>query len=136
MKGGILGLRVLEGLARLFAALVAYRSGLGSPRGVEGVAAAYSVTVLVLFLPAIGIPLRLIGISLAGFARRLAPGFVAACLMALFVSVMAEESGAIAMPPWARLALLATLGAFTYLLLSVFLQRPVLKDVTNALLSR
>jgi PST family polysaccharide transporter len=104
--------------------------------GVEGVAAAYSVTVLVLFVPAVGIPLRLIGVSLAGFTRRLAPSFVAACLMAIFVAAIAEESGAVAMPPWARLVLLAALGVFTYLVLSVFLQRPVLRDVTNALFSR
>ena len=104
--------------------------------GVEGVAAAYSVTVLVLFVPAVGIPLRLIGVSLAGFTRRLAPSFFAACLMAVCVATMAEGSGAVGMPPWVRLVLLAALGAFVYLILSVFLQRPVLRDVTNALFSR
>ena len=41
--------------------------------GVEGVAAAYCATVLILFWPRLAVPFRLVGLSVSTFLRRLAP---------------------------------------------------------------
>lgn len=103
--------------------------------GVRGVAAAYCVASLAIFWPALAVPFRLVGLSLAGFLRQLAPTLAAAGLMALLVALAARQSAALPIAAWPRLALLAGLGALAYLAASMVLQRPLLKDVTSALRS-
>ena len=120
----------VSGLAVICAFLIGLRWG------VEGVAAAYCITSLILFWPALAIPFRLVGLSLARFLRHLAPTLFAACLMAVLVAVVASESASSAIPLWQRLVLLAAFGAATYLVVSIVVQRPLLKDVTNALWPR
>jgi O-antigen/teichoic acid export membrane protein len=104
--------------------------------GVEGVAAAYCVAALVLIWPSLAIPFRLVGLGLAGFLRRLVPTFLAALLMALCVSVVAEQSDVLAQAQLARLGILVTLGAALYIAMSVFIQRRVVKDITKTLFFR
>lgn len=100
--------------------------------GLEGVAAAYGATVLVFFWPTLAIPFRLVGLSVPAFLRRLTPTFFAALLMALFVAALSEQSAMLVQAQWARLVLLATLGAALYVAVSMFVQRPLLKDITGA----
>jgi PST family polysaccharide transporter len=121
---------VVYGLAAVSAFLI------GLQWGVEGVAAAYCISSLVLFWPAVAIPLRLVGLGLVRFLGHLAPTLFAACLMALLVVVAARESADSVIPLWERLILLVAFGAATYFVVSLFIQRKVLDDVRSALLSR
>ncbi len=114
-----------------FAALL-----VGLQWGVQGVAAAYFVSAFVLFWPTVAIPFRLVGLSLARFARQLAPTLLAACLMALCVAVAARQTALLPVPPWSRLALLVAFGVVTYGVLSLFIQRALMKDVRTALFAR
>jgi hypothetical protein len=104
--------------------------------GVEGVAAAYCATALLLFLPNLAVPFRLVGLSIPAFLRRLVPTFFAALLMALFIAALSEQSAMLVQAQWVRLALLATLGAALYVAVSMFVQRPFLKDITGAFFFR
>ena len=52
--------------------------------------------------------------------------------MALFVAAAAQYSAALVQAQWARLVVLATVGAALYVAVSVFVQRPLLKDITGA----
>jgi O-antigen/teichoic acid export membrane protein len=110
--------------------------------GVEGVAAAYCATALVLFLPNLAVSFRLVGLRVPAFLWRLSPTFFVALLMALFVAAAAQYSAALVQAQWARLVVLATVGAALYVAVSVFValyvavsvfvQRPLLKDITGA----
>jgi O-antigen/teichoic acid export membrane protein len=104
--------------------------------GVEGVAAAYCATALILFWPRLAVPFRLVGLSVPAFLRRLAPTFFVALLMALLIAAAAEHSAALVHAQWARLVLLAALGAALYVAVSMFVQRPLLKDITGAFFLR
>jgi PST family polysaccharide transporter len=104
--------------------------------GVEGVAAAYCATALILFWPYLAVPFRLVGLSVPAFLRRLLPTFFAALLMALFIAAVSEQSAVLVQPQWARLVILVALGAALYVAVSIFLQRPLLKDITGALFFR
>ena len=103
--------------------------------GVEGVAAAYCAAALVLFLPSLAVSFRLGGLSVPPFLWRLSPTFFVALLMALFVAAAAQYSAALVQAQWARLVVLATAGAALYVAVSVFVQRPLLKDITGAFFS-
>jgi O-antigen/teichoic acid export membrane protein len=104
--------------------------------GVEGVAAAYFAAALLLFLPNLAVPFRLVGLSIPAFLRRLAPTFFAALLMAVCIAALSEQSAMVVQAQWARLVVLTTLGAALYLAVSMFVQRPVLKDLTGAFFFR
>jgi O-antigen/teichoic acid export membrane protein len=104
--------------------------------GVEGVAVAYCGTALVLFWPYLAVPFRLVGLGVTAFLRRLVPTFFAALLMALFIAALSGQSAVVVQPHWARLVLLATVGAGLYVVVSIFIQRPLLKDIAGALFSR
>jgi hypothetical protein len=104
--------------------------------GVEGVAAAYCAIALILFWPKLAVAFRLVGLSVPAFLRRLLPTFFAALLMALFVAAVSEHSAVLVQAQWARLVLLATVGAALYIAVSVFVQRPLLKDITGTLFYR
>jgi hypothetical protein len=56
--------------------------------------------------------------------------------MALFVAAVSEHSAVLVQAQWARLVLLATVGAALYIAVSVFVQRPLLKDITGTLFYR
>jgi hypothetical protein len=56
--------------------------------------------------------------------------------MALFIAAVSERSALLVQAQWARLVLLATLGAAVYVAVSIFVQRPLLKDITGALFFR
>jgi PST family polysaccharide transporter len=101
--------------------------------GVEGVAAAYCATALVLFWPNLAVAFRLVGLSVPAFLRRLMPTFFAALLMALFIAAAVEHSAALFHAQWARLLVPAGLGAVLYGAVSIFVQRPLLKDISGAL---
>jgi hypothetical protein len=103
---------------------------------VEGVAAAYCVIVFVLFWPTQAVPFRLVGLSVPVFLRRLLPTFFVALLMALLVAAAAQYSAVLVQAQWARLVLLATLGAALYVVVSIFVQRSLLKDITGTLFVR
>jgi PST family polysaccharide transporter len=100
--------------------------------GVEGVAAAYCATALVLFWPNLAVSFRLVGLSVPAFLWRLSPTFFVALLMALFVAAAAQYSAVLVQAQWARLVVLATVGAALYVAVSMFVQRPLLKDITGA----
>jgi hypothetical protein len=68
----------------------------------------------------------------SAFLRRLLPTFFAALLMALFIAVAAEYSAVLVQAQWARLVLLAIVGVALYVAVSMFVQRPLLKDITGA----
>jgi PST family polysaccharide transporter len=104
--------------------------------GVEGVAAAYCGTALLLFLPNLAVAFRLVGLSVPAFLRRLLPTFLAALLMALFVAAVSEHSAVLVQAQWASLVVLATVGAALYVAVSMFVQRPLLKDITGAFFFR
>jgi PST family polysaccharide transporter len=104
--------------------------------GVEGVAAAYCATVLVLFWPNLAVAFRLVGLSVSAFLRRLLPTFLAALLMALFVAAVSEHFAVLVQTQWARLLVLAAFGAALYGAVSMFVQRPLLKDITGAFFFR
>jgi hypothetical protein len=103
---------------------------------VEGVAAAYCASAFILFWPYLAVPFRLIGLGVPAFLHRLAPTFFTALLMALFVAVVSEHSAVLVQAQWARLVLLATVGAAFYVAVSMFVQRPLLKDITGAFFFR
>jgi len=109
---------------------------IGLQWGVEGVAAAYCTASLIVFWPSLAIALRLVGLSLPGFLRQLGPTFLAACLMASLLALGSAASAPLELPLWPRLLLLAAFGALAYLVVSMIIQRPMLRDMTNALLSR
>jgi PST family polysaccharide transporter len=121
---------VLYGVAVVCAIVV------GLQWGVEGVAAAYCAIALILFWPKLAVAFRLVGLSVPAFLRRLLPTFFAALLMALFVAAVSEHSAVLVQAQWARLVLLATVGAALYIAVSVFVQRPLLKDITGTLFYR
>jgi PST family polysaccharide transporter len=104
--------------------------------GVEGVAAAYCATALVLFWPNLAVSFRLVGLSVPAFLRRLSPTFFVALLMALFVAAAAQYSAVLVQAQWTRLVVLATVGAALYVAVSMFVQRPLLKDITGAFFFR
>jgi O-antigen/teichoic acid export membrane protein len=104
--------------------------------GVEGVAAAYCAAAFILFWPYLAVPFRLVGLSVPAFLRRLLPTFFAAFLMALFIAAVSEHSGALVQAQWARLVVLVALGAALYVAISMFIQRPLLKDIRGALFFR
>jgi O-antigen/teichoic acid export membrane protein len=101
--------------------------------GVEGVAAAYCATALILVWPRLAVPFRLVGLSVPAFLRRLAPTFFAALSMALFVAAVSEQSAVLVQAQWARLVLLVALGAALYFAVSMLVQRALLKDIKGAL---
>jgi hypothetical protein len=103
---------------------------------VEGVAAAYSATAFILFWPSLAVAFRLVGLRVTAFLRRLAPTFFTALLMALFVAAAAQYSAVLVQAPWTRLVLLAAAGAALYVAVSLFVQRPLLKDITGAFFFR
>jgi PST family polysaccharide transporter len=104
--------------------------------GVEGVAAAYCATALVLFWPNLALSFRLVDLSVIAFLRRLLPTLFTALLMALFVAAVAEHSAMLVQAQWARLLVLAALGAALYVAVSIFVQRPLLKDISVAFFFR
>jgi O-antigen/teichoic acid export membrane protein len=104
--------------------------------GVEGVAAAYCATALVLFWPYLAVPFRLVGLSVPAFLHRLAPTFFTALLMTLCLAAAAEHSAVLFHAQWARLLVLAALGAALYGAVSIFVQRRLLKDITGAFFLR
>jgi PST family polysaccharide transporter len=104
--------------------------------GVEGVAAAYCATVFVLFWPNLAVAFRLVGLSVPAFLRRLGPTFFVALLMALLVAAATQYSAVLVQAQWARLVLLATVGVALYVAVSMFVQRPLLKDITGAFFFR
>jgi PST family polysaccharide transporter len=103
--------------------------------GVEGVAAAYGATAFIVFWPYLAVPFRLVGLSVTAFFRRLAPTFFTALLMALSVAAVSEQSAVLVQAQWARLVVLVALGAAIYVAVSIFVQRPLLKDITGTLSS-
>jgi hypothetical protein len=56
--------------------------------------------------------------------------------MALLIAAVSEYSIALVQAQWARLVLLATLGAALYVVVSIFVQRSLLKDITGTLFVR
>jgi O-antigen/teichoic acid export membrane protein len=104
--------------------------------GVEGVAAAYFASVLVLLWPPLVVGFGFVGLRVTAFLRCLLPTFFAALLMALFIAAVSEQSAVLVQAQWARLVLLATLGAALYVAVSIFVQRSLLKDIMGALFSR
>jgi O-antigen/teichoic acid export membrane protein len=120
----------------LFGVAVVFGTVVGLQWGVEGVAAAYCATALILFWPRLAVPFRLVGLSVPAFLRRLLPTFFTALLMALLVAAVSEHSAVLVQPQWARLVLLVTLGAALYFAVSIFVQRALLKDITGVLFFR
>ena len=109
---------------------------IGLQWGIEGVAAAYCATWLVLLWPNLAVAFRLVGLSVFAFLRRLLPTFFTALLMALFVAAVSEYLAVLVQAQWARLVLLATVGAAVYVAVSLFVQRPLLKDIAGAFFVR
>jgi PST family polysaccharide transporter len=120
----------------LWGVVVACGTVVGLQWGVEGVAAASFVTALILFWPRLAVPFRLIGLGIPAFLRRLAPTFFTALLMALLIAALSGYSAVLVQAQWARLVLLATLGAALYVVVSIFVQRSLLKDITGTLFVR
>jgi PST family polysaccharide transporter len=120
----------------LYGVVVACGTVVGLQWGVEGVAAASFVTALILFWPRLAVPFRLVGLGIPAFLRQLAPTFFTALLMALLIAALSEYSAALVQAQWARLVLLATLGAALYVVVSIFVQRSLLKDITGTLFVR
>jgi PST family polysaccharide transporter len=120
----------------IFGLAVVCAIAVGLQWGVEGVAAAYCAAAVVLFLPRLAVPFRLVGLSVSAFLRRLLPTFFAAVLMALLIAELSEPSAVLVHAQWARLVLLAAAGAALYAAVSLFVQRPLLKDITGALFFR
>jgi hypothetical protein len=56
--------------------------------------------------------------------------------MALFVAAAAQYSAVLVQAPWTKLVVLAAVGAAFYFAVSIFVQRPLLKDITGALFFR
>jgi O-antigen/teichoic acid export membrane protein len=123
---------ILFKFAVLFVAAATCGIVVGLQWGLEGVAAAYCATALVLFWPNLVVPFRLVGLSVPAFLRRLLPTFFVALLMALFITTLSEHSAMLVQAQWARLVLLATLGAALYVAVSMIIQRPLLKDIAGA----
>jgi O-antigen/teichoic acid export membrane protein len=127
---------VLFKFALVYGAAVTGAVVVGLQWGVEGVAAAYCTTALVLFWPSLAVPFRLVGLNVLAFLRRLLPTFLAASLMALCIAAVSAQPAVLFHAQWARLVVLVTLGALLYAAVSVFVQRPVLKDITSAFFLR
>lgn len=106
--------------------------------GITGVAAAYFVASLLLFLPGLAIPFRLVDLQLSTVLWKLVPSLATAFFMALVLfacnatwTVDADRVG-----QTVRLALLTVLGILTYGCLSLLTQRTILRDLVRLAVNR
>jgi O-antigen/teichoic acid export membrane protein len=104
--------------------------------GVTGVAGAYFAASLLLFLPGLLIPFRLVNLRVTSVLLKLIPSIASAFLMALVVFTMSAVWPATNDNQTVRLVLLITIGVVTYGGLSWFIQRALLKDVLRFGLNR
>ncbi len=101
--------------------------------GITGVAAAYFVASLLLFLPGLAIPFRLVDLQVSSVLWKLVPSLATAFFMALVLlacnaawPVHADRVGQMV-----RLVLLTMLGILTYGCLSLLNQRTLLRDLAR-----
>lgn len=109
---------------------------IGLQWGITGVAAAYAVASLLLFLPGLVIPFRLVGLRVGGVLLRLMPSMATAAVMALMVAALAAAWPANMDNQLLRLILLVVVGIVTYGGLSLLTQRALLKDIIHVALNR
>ncbi len=109
---------------------------IGLQWGVVGVASAYAIVSMLLFLPSLAIPFRLVGLRVKNVLRKLLPSILTAVIMALFVAVIAAIWEANIRNQLYRLILLVALGVVVYVELSLFLQRVILRDIARAIFGR
>jgi PST family polysaccharide transporter len=94
---------------------------IGLPWGVNGVAAAYALSMIALAYPVFKLPFRLIELSVADLLRTLVPCLIcAAAMLALLLGARLALAG---LPPAPLLALVLPAGALFYLACSWWLNR-------------
>jgi len=122
------------GVAAAFLIIPAFL--IGMEWGVIGVAIAYAFASLLLFLPGLAIPFRLVGLRVADVLLRLVPPIATSTAMALVVGVCAVIWGAADNDQTFRLLSLIAIGMVTYGGLSYFTQRDLLRDIIRVVLNR
>ncbi|VXC20760.1 MOP flippase family protein [Massilia sp. 9I] len=128
---GHTGLQLRWGIASnliVFAGLAA-----GLKWGINGVAAGFTLTSLLLLYPNLAIPFRLIGLRVPALLRELAPTIAATALMFALVAgldlLLAGIGLAARIGHGALLAVLALLGAAAYLAATWLLNRAMLREL-------
>lgn len=106
--------------------------------GITGIAAAYFVASLLLFLPGLAIPFRLVDLQVSTVIWKLVPSLAMAFCMALvlFASNAAWTVDADEVGQTLRLVLLIMLGILTYGCLSLLTQRTLLRDLARLAVNR
>jgi O-antigen/teichoic acid export membrane protein len=104
--------------------------------GAVGVAAAYAIVSMLLFLPSLAIPFRWVGLRVRDVLFKLLPSIFSATIMALLVAVIAAIWGANMQNQLYRLIILVALGIVVYGVLSLILQRVFLRDIVRAIFRR
>ena len=109
---------------------------IGLEWGIVGVAASYAIASVVLFWPSLALPYRLVDLRVAGVLQRLAPSLLSAAAMAIAVSLISYAWPEALAGKWAKLIALVFVGAIAYLGMCLRFQRPLVADLTSAILRR
>ncbi|OHV42754.1 lipopolysaccharide biosynthesis protein [Pseudofrankia sp. BMG5.36] len=101
----------------------------GLPWGVNGVAAAYGIVILLLLSPGFAIPFRLIGARQSELVRTLWPYLWATLVMSALVAGVQYCVGRAGVLAVANLSLSVAVGAICYVGLMVLVRPPALQDL-------
>jgi O-antigen/teichoic acid export membrane protein len=106
--------------------------------GITGVAAAYFFVSLLLFLPGLAIPFRLVDLQLSTVLWKLVPALATAFFMALLLFALnaAWPVDTDRVGQTVRLVLLTVIGILTYGCLSLLTQRTLLRDLARLAVNR
>jgi O-antigen/teichoic acid export membrane protein len=109
---------------------------IGLQWGVVGVAASYAIASMLLFYPGLAIPFRFVGLKVSDFLLRIMPTLAAAFVMAFVVAGLAAIWPSNIGNQLFRLLVLIASGIVTYVVISLFTQRALLKDISRAVFNR
>lgn len=107
---------------------------LGINWGVEGVAKAYCIASILLFIPSIHVPAKLIGLKVKEVLSAIFPSIITSILMAIFVYIISTSALMNhSVNNFMNLIISATAGGAIYLLISIFLQRRLMLNLVKAI---
>lgn len=104
--------------------------------GVEGVASCYAIACLLLTIPTIQIPARLIDMKISELAKTLLPQFLVSCGMILTVWMVRSLCLGLHFAPLSTLVLCVSSGVFVYGSVMLILRPPSVQYVLNLLSTR
>jgi hypothetical protein len=91
---------------------------------------------MLLFYPGLAIPFRFVGLKVSDFLLRIMPTLAAAFVMAFVVAGLAAIWPSNIGNQLFRLLVLIASGIVTYVVISLFTQRALLKDISRAVFNR